>query len=349
MPTQNQGVPFKVAAARHRQSLVKTFSFASGQRVSLGLDNIGYLNQGMLVADLTVTVGTTGTVTDAAQAVSNFFPFIGLRSPQGEQIWSTNSRDVWDFNYRLDTGVTPATDAQYATWAPGTSGAQNVHFRLRIPVALNDKRNFDFGLLMRQINNNQFYLDIQMAQGSDLVGAGSCVISSITGTVSWEEIYFDAVQAGSGVIPPNFAQYVRLRSITAPAALANGQNDVSYSTGPVITDVFHRLVNNGNADASITNLSYIETKANKGNQIEYRTGSRLSYDVAMHLGKTLRAGVYQLDFCDDTDSCDETTARDFINSNLATQLDFFVQYAGTPSGTINQIQTLYREIVTLAG
>ena len=347
MQAASNGVPFKVAAARHRQSLVKTINWATGQRQSIPLDNTGYLNGGQLVADLTVTVGTTGTVTDAAQAASNFFPYIGLRSPQGEQVWSTNSRDVWDFNYRLDAGVNPASDAQYATWAPGTAGAQAVHFRLRIPVALNDKRNFDFGMLMRQINNNQFTLDLQMAAFSDLVGAGTCVITSITGTVSWEEVFYDAVQQGSGVVPPNFAQYVRLRSITAPNALAQGQNDVSYSTGPVLVDAFHRLINNGSADGVITNLASIEVKANKGNSIEYRTGSRLAYDQLMHLGKALRAGVYHEDFCDDTDSVNETTARDFINSNLATQMDFFMQYNGAPAGT-SQIQSLYREIVTLA-
>lgn len=347
MNNGNNGVPFKVAAARHRQSLVKTVTWATGQRQSLGLDNIGYLNGGQIVADLTVTVGTTGTVSDAAAAASNFFPYIGLRSPQGEQIWSTSSRDVFDLNYRLDRSVTPASDSQYATWAPGTAGAQTVHFRLRIPVALNDNRNFDFGMLMRQINNNQFYLDVQQANFSDLVGSGSCIISSITGSWSWEETYYDAVQQGSGVIPPNFAQYVRLRSITAPQALANGQNDVSYATGPVIVDAFHRLINNGAADGVITNLSYIETKANKGNQIEYRTGSRLAYDNQMHLGKALRAGVYHLDFCDDLGAVNETSARDFINSNMATQLDFFVQYGGAPGGT-SQIQSIYREIVTLA-
>ena len=88
--------------------------------------------------------------------------------------------------------------------------------------------------------------------------------------------------------------------------------------------------------------------ANKGNEIDNRTGNRLAYDQNQHLGKSLRAGVYHEDFFDDSDAVNETTARDFINSNLAAQLDFFLQYAGTPSGTINQVQSFYREIVTLA-
>jgi hypothetical protein len=340
-----QSIPFRAASARHRKSSVYTIPWASGSRVSLGLNNIGYQNELQIKLNLTLTVSGSGTVTDAANAVSNYLPIIGLRSPQGEYIWSTNSRDLFDFQYRYWDSVTPSSDPSYATWSPASATAQNVQLRLRIPTAINDGTNFDFGMLMRQISNNQFYLDLNMANlTSDLQGAGSCTISSITGTITVEEIYYDAVQ-DPRVIPPNFNQYIRLRSAQSPS-LITGLNDVRYDTGPVIMDALHRIMNNGAADGTIANVAYIQTLANKGNEIDNRTGDRLAFDSTMHLGKNFRAGCYHLDFCDDADLVNATKGRDLINSNLAAQLDFMIQYGGTPSGSSN-INTVYREIVTL--
>lgn len=339
-------VPFKTEAALHRESLVQSFNWNSGKKQTLRLDNTGYFNEGHLILDLTVTVtGAGGTVTDNDVAQSNWFPYIGLRSPQGEQIWSASSRDFYDKNYMLDKAVNPTSDPSYAAWIPANAGAQNIHCHLRIPVALNLKRNFDFGMLMRQISNNQFMLDLLMANPSDLVGNGTAVIA-IAGTVTWEESYFDAIEEGSNIEPPNFAQYIRRRSQLEGNPLVKGSNDVKYDCGPVLIDCFHRLINNGVADGTIANVTSCLVKANKGNEIENRTGERLAYDQTMHLGQKLRNGVYRHDYQDDTDNVNETTARDFINSNLASQLDFYYTYAGTPAG-VAQIDSYYDEIVTL--
>lgn len=343
----NPTVAFKTEAARHRKSLVQQFNFASGQRKTLGLDNTGYLNEGHLIADLVITVtGAGGTVQDADVAKSNFFPYIGLRSPQGEQVWSTSSKDMFDKNYMLNTAVNPTVDPSYATWVPATAGAQTVHLHLRLPVALNDKRNFDFGMLFRQVQNNQFQLELGMASAGDLVGTGTCVIASITGTVTWEETFYDAVEEGSDVIPPNFSQYIRRRSNLEGIALVKGNNRVRYDCGPVLMSAFHRLTNNGSADGNVANLISVLVKANVGNEIDFRTGERISYDNTMHLGQKLRNGVYRQDYQDDTDAVNETTARDFINSNQAAQLDFNINYGGTPAGT-SYIESCYDEIVTL--
>lgn len=337
---------FREAAARHRFSLQYSIPWATGARVTVPLNNIGYLNELQILFNLTVTVGTAGTVTDAVQAKTNYLPYLALRSPQGAQIWSTNSRDIDAFNFRLWKNRSAASDPSYATWSPGSATAQSVIYRLRIPVAMNDDYNFDLGLLMRQISNNQFFLDMQFATFANLIGTGSVVITSIAGTVVVEEIYYDAVVAGSNVQPPNFSQFIRLRSLQSNA-LVQGQNDVRYDTGPIMTDAMHLFVNNSSADGSIPNLSYINFVANKGNSIDNRTGQRIAYDNAMHLGQALPAGWYHEDFNDDNEMVNATRARDFINSALAAQLDFLAQYGGTPSGT-SYIESLYREIVTLA-
>jgi hypothetical protein len=333
-------------------SQVYTVPWQTNQRVPIPLNNWGYWNECQILLSLSVVIGTGGTVTDAVQAASNYLTTIDLRSPQGEQIWSTNSRDLYDFNYRLERGVTPSNDPSWTTTTYASAATYPVNFRLKIPVALNNGSNFDFGMLMRQLANNQFILNIGMCNGqSDLVGSGSAVVTSISGTVTVEEIYYDSVPSTPPpppaplVQPPDFAQYLRLRSQTNVNALVNGQNLVSYDTGPIMCDALHRVINNSAADGTIGNVTYINMTANGGNLVEQRTGNRIAYDNEQHLGKKLNNGVYHLDYVDDLATVNATQARDLINSNLATSLKMNVQYQGTPTGT-SQIQSLYREIVT---
>lgn len=343
---------FRTGAARHRESLVYPITYAAGKSSTQLLNPWGYLSELQILFQLAIVVGTGGTVTDNDAAQSNFLPQIGLRSPQGEQIWSSNSRDLTDFAYRLNRSTSPFTDPNYVAWTPGAAGTYNINFRLRIPVALDDGSNFDLGLLQRQINSNQFALTFTMAQASDLVGSGTCAITSITGTFYIEEVYYDAVRPGQTVngaplSEPSFAQYIRLRS-TNLGALVNGTNNVKYDTGPVLVDAMHRIINNSKADSTVANVQQIQLKANGGTEYDTRTGNRIVFDQADHLGKALRAGVYHEDFCDDTQMVNATMARDMINSNQATQLSFFVNYTGTPSG-YSDIQTIYRELVTFGG
>lgn len=345
-----QAVAFRTAAARHRYSQQYTLSNVSlGKRYTIALNNIGYLSEIQVVGDFTIS-NTLGTVTDADQAKYNWFPTIALRSPQGTQVWQTNSRDLFNFNFRLFKSVVPSGDPNWVTLNAGSTSSQNIHFRLRIPVSGNDGRNFDLGMLMRQISNNQFFLDLQIAAVADLVGSGTDVFTLTTGTVTVEEIYYDAVIQGSNVQPPNFQQYIRLRSLASPA-LINGVNDIRYDTGPVVTDAMFLCINNGAADTNAggsasSTLTQIQVLANKGNNIDTRTGNRLVYDNYMHLGKALPGGVTHEDFWDDVEEVNQTLGRDLINSALAAQFDFMYQYSGTPAGT-SYIEEFYRELVTL--
>lgn len=343
---------YREAAARHRYSQQYTVNWKTGKRTSLPLNNIGYLSEIQIVGDITVVIavgGTTPTDTDAAKY--NWLPYIGLRSPQGTQVWSTNSRDLFAFNFRLTKSVQPSGDPAWVMPTYGTPGTYNVHFRLRIPVSANDGRNFDMGMLMRQISNNQFFLDIQMAAASDVVGTGTNFsITDASSILTVEEIYYDAVIQGSNVQPPNFQQYLRLRSLQSNA-LVNGQNDLRYDTGPVIADAMFLAINNSAFDAnaggsSSANLTQIQLLANKGNNIDTRTGNRLVYDNYMHLGKALPGGWTHEDYFDDLEEVNATLGRDLINSALAAQLDFMYQYSGTPAGT-SYIEQFFREIVTL--
>jgi hypothetical protein len=229
--------------------------------------------------------------------------------------------------------------------------------RFRIPVSFNDGDQFDMGLLMRQISNSQFYLTLQMAQVTDLIGAGTGAFTSVTGSIIVEEIYYEAVANNGPVMAPNFTNIVRLRS-NQTSSLVNGNNDLRYDQGPVLTDAFIRPMNAGAVDttaSSITaqpgNLGYVQFLANLANEVDNRTGYRLRYDNAQHLGKVLRPGIVHEDFFDDTgggSAVNTTRMRDFINSNASSQLDFWVNYLGSP-GANSFIAVFYREVVALGG
>ena len=354
------------------------------------LNNVGYLAELQIMLNLSLTTGTAvtaGSTYDGQAAASNFLPFINLQTPQGEQVWTTNSRDLYDFQYRLfhaDQGITSAAnpaappqfgsgnnallaqggpvafDPSYSMYVLATTTAQSIIVRYRIPVSFNDGDNFDMGLLMRQISNSQFYLTLQMAQTTDLWGnstGGTFTTATVTGSVIIEEIYYEAVANNGPVQPPNFTNIVRLRS-NQTSSLVNGLNDLRYDQGPVLTDAFIRPMNAGVADTTAptgtvnpSNIAYIQFLANLANEVDNRTGYRLRYDNAAHLGKALRPGVFHEDFFDDTgggSAVNVTRMRDFINSNASSQLDFWVSYAGSP-GAGSNLAVFYREVVALGG
>lgn len=341
-------VPFRTAAARHRKSSIYTIPWITGGRQSIGLNNVGYLNALRILCNLSIVVGTGGTVSDAA-AQLNFLPTIGLRSPAGEQIWSWSSRELYDYNMRYFPVVTPQTDPSFTNWTPGTAATYPVQLRLYAPLALNDGTGFDLGMLMRQLSNNQYYLDLQFAANADLVGTGTSVISSITGSIIVSEVFYDAIAANANppVAPPDFSHFIRMRGIQSNA-LVNGQNVIQYAVGPVIVDNLFRVMNNSIADASaVANTAFVQLQSDSSTEIDNRTGADLAYDVTMHLGKAMRPGVFLEDYCDDVDKVNATMGRDFINSNLAAQLQYNFQYTGTPTGT-SFIQQTYREIIGLS-
>jgi len=335
---------FRQVAARTRKSAVYTIAAPSpGSTVTQQLNNTGYLEALWVTCFGTATVtGAGGTVTDARAAQTNLLPRIVLRSPQGEIIVSSSSKDIVDFNKRLfpaDIDLLPGK----VVWNPAVAGAYNFVLQFKLPVALNDGMNFAVGQLMRQISNNFFYLDITFAQNTDLVGAGTAVVALTNQSVQIGETYYDSIPAGANVVPPDFTEFVRLRSQSF-SPLAQGQNIVAYATNPVLTDAQFRIVNNGAADGTVADLSYIETTTNFGTVIDHRTGLDYVRDNYLAYEKAEPAGVYLLDFNDDFSIVNATQRRDWINSQNVANLQFNVQYAGVPGG-INQIQMLFREIV----
>lgn len=347
MADASQGVDFRSAAARNRTSQVYSVPAVLGSRVSIQQHNDGYLAELMLNPNWTLSV-TSGTVTDAAQAASNHFPFIGIKNPDGDYIWSTNSRDLFDFCYRLYYGQVISSQPGYAAINFGSTSSQSLNYWLKVPVSMNDGFNFDTGLLMRQLSNVFFFLELAHCAVSDLVGSGTATFTITSGTTGVSEVTYDAVDPNSNppVAPPSFAEYVQYRSLQS-GPLQNGSNDLSYAIGPVLTDVFLRLINNGAADGTLANLTYVDVKINQRQVIDHRTGAQLAVDQFVMTGNTYRAGVYHENYYDDRDSLNTTMGRDFINSEKGAQLDHFVQYGGTPSGT-SFVGQFFRELVGAA-
>ena len=291
----------------------------------------------------TIDVTAAGTVTDARAAQTNFVPRLVLRSPQGEIIHATSSKDLADFGKRLSAADID-NFAGKVVWNPATVGTYNVVFPFKIPIALNDGMNFTVGELMRQISNNFFYLDLTFASMTDLAGSGTVVATLSNMSIVVDEVYYDSVPVGANVIPPDFTEFVRYRSQQF-APLSSGQNVIAYATNPTLTDAMFRLVNAGAADGTIANLSYIETTTNFGTVIDNRSGFALARDNYLAYQKALPAGVYIEDFNDDFSIVNATQRRDWIASKNVANLQFNVQYAGTPVSGLNAVQVFFREIV----
>ena len=355
--------PFRSAATRHR-NISYTRSWTTGQPIYINLNRQGYLAALRFNLALTVTASTAAASGDLPDpdVLTNFFPLIALKSPQGDYLVSVSSRDLLDFNFRLRYALqncyttqsgtasthtqTGILDPSFVGINPASTSAQSINVNFELPISLNDGLNFETGLLMRQLASNDFQLQLNCAALSDLGNVGTSghwTISTITGTVYIEEVWYEAVNPNA-VTPPDFAAIIKLRNSTfGPCVI--GDNFVPYSTGPTLLDAIHR-VQDGTA-ASTTNVNYLKMLANRQTEIENRRSADIQRDNFWKLGKNMRNGIYHIDFFDDSDVCNQSRARDFINSNMAAQLDTVVNTLAAFTTAGSAIYSFYRELVTL--
>jgi hypothetical protein len=345
---------FRQVATRHRTTSY-TYAYQRGLPIYIPLNRQGYLAELRIKFEGSVAVGTGGTVTDP-YATINFFPSIGLRSPQGDYLVSLSSRSLWTQNFRYRDNTTDAlpfgvtlTGLQRpdaTTWNPGSATTQPVDISYIIPIAMNLGQNFDTGLLLTQIANNDFILQLNCAGNSDLVGSGSSVISSITGSIYIEAVWFELVDPSQAQVP-DIHTICRLRDSTFNP-LVTGDNYISYQLGPVLMDETLTLFTNVTPDTSNgVNFNYIKKLANRQIELENRRGKDIYRDNFLDFGKQLPNGVFWLNFFDDYSVVNVTRARDFINSNLAAQLDTVVNIASGTTLSSAQCVSIYRELVTL--
>ena len=357
---------FRQAAAKHKNGNAYQRTYVAGQPNYIPLNRQGYLNRLFINFNGTVTVGTAqvaGDIPDQGSLI-NFFPVMAIKSPQGDYIHSYTARSLFEFDHRLHPATVPGNapnftqsgiqDPTFAGINPALATAQAVNVNYEMPIALNDGLNFDTGLLMRQVANNDFTLQLTAAQASDLYGpantlsgtGGHFTISSIVGTIYIEEEWYEAVNPNQ-VQAPDFHSIIKLRDqIYAPLVI--GDNYIPYSLGPTLLDIMHRVVLNNTGDT--TNgvaLNYIKVLINKQVEIENRRGADVVRDNFYHLIKRLPQGVFHLDFFDDSNEVNVTRARDFINSNLASQLDSVINVSSGTTLNNPYVSTTYRELVTL--
>lgn len=332
-------------AARH-QNVHSTDAFAIGQTIYRPLRRSGYLAG--LKINVNGQIGVTTGTQDDADAITNILPFIGIKSPQGTYLVSLSSRDLFDFNYRLKRGVSPASDPSYAPINAGATSTQTINYNFFLPIAMNAGLNVETGLLMRQIANCDFMLEMRCAQSSDLAGSGTLAIAAAgTGVVvTVEEIWFEAVDPAN-TVPPPFNTFVRLRSQLALTPLAAGAvNPINYPVGPVILDAMFRTVEN--KVAAHANIQQLQLQSNFNNVIQARNADQVRLDNYWDYGKAFPNGVFLLNFTDDGAAVNESRMRDIINSIAAAELDFFVQTKQAFNAANSSVTAIYRELVPLA-
>lgn len=357
---------FRAAASRHRNGNSYARTWTTGQPIFITLNRQGYLNWMRGTLDLSVTVGTVDAGTDVVDTATlyNFLPLIAIKSPQGDYIHSYSLLNLLDFNNRLFPTINPYVPSGQTLagvnnpFAVGilksSATVQTIHVDFIIPIGLNLGLNFDTGMIMRQIANNDFVLQVNCANFTDLYGpnntlsgtGGHFTITAISGTFNAEEIWYEAVNPNL-VTPPSFNTIVKLRS-QQYGPLVIGDNYIPYSLGPTLLDQMLRITTNLQGDTSVgANFPYIKFLANKQVEIENRRGQDVIYDNFFELQKRLPAGVFHMNFFDDRDVVNQTSARDFINTNLASQLDTVVNVANGTTLAGSSVQTMYRELVSL--
>jgi hypothetical protein len=329
------------AAARHR-NVHTTIAFVAGSTLNIPLRKSGYLSEFRLNINGTVTPGAAATIADADAAI-NYLPFIGIKSAQGSYIHSYSLRDLVDYNYRLTGGgVSPLADPTYTGFAVGTATAQAVNLNVIMPVSINSGLNVETGLLLRQIPNAEFNLELRCALPADQTITQTAMTYALT--ICVEEIWFEAV--GAGVIPPAFNTIVRLRKQSFGPMTAGGDYEIKYPVQPTILDSMLRVIEN--AVAAHVHVNTISLVANHQNQLESRRMQDIRAENYRHFAKGFRNGIFLLDFTDDGDGVNETRSRDFVNSAGAAELTFVVNTLSSFVATSSQTDMILRELVPLA-
>ncbi len=336
---------FWEAAARH-QNQMSADAFSVGQPIYRPLRRSGYLSLLKINVNGQLAV-TTGTQTDA-DAITNILPKIALRSPQGTYLISTSSRALMAFNYRMFAGVSPLSEPSYAPIVAATTAVQNINYNMYLPLSINPYLNVETGMLLRQLANNDFILELQCASSADVAGSGTLAIANGgTGVnVTVEELWFEAVDALK-VVPPPFNTFCRLRDQLALSPLVAGMaNTVNYPVGPVLLDALFRTVENG--AAAHANIANIGLLANWNNQLQQRNGDQIRLDNYTSFGKAFPNGTFLLEFLDDSGVVDATRMRDVINSAAAAELDFLFTTKAGFNVANSSIFATFRELVPLA-
>lgn len=336
---------FWEAAAKHI-NVHSTDTFTIGQTIYRPLRRSGYLAG--LKINVNGQIGVTTGTQDDAEMISQILPFIGIKSPQGTYLVSTSSRALFDLSFRLFAATSSSLDPSYAPIAAGTTGTQTINYNFFLPISINPGLNVETGLLMRQIANNDFMLEMRCATSADLAGSGTLAIAAAgTGVVvTVEELWFEAVDPAK-VVPPAFNTFVRLRDQLALSPLTAGQqNIVNYPVGPVLLDSLWRIVEN--KVAAHANVASLGLLANFNNQLQLRNQDQIRLDNYMKYGKAFQTGILLMEFLDDSGVVNETRMRDIINSAAAAELDFVINTKSTFNATNSNAFVTYRELVPLA-
>lgn len=342
MGQAQQKMSFWQGFAKH-VNVETTFTYNQlGQQFTPTLRRSGLLVQ--LNFNINGTIGvTTGTAPDG-DTVTNFFPFIGLRSPQGLYLVTTSMRGLLDLNYRLYRATSPISDPSFQGPNVGATSTQNININFAMPLSLDPGINVETGILLRQLANNDFTLEMRGASSADLAGVGTAVFAAPNLVVTVEAVWSEI--PNSAFVPPALNNYVRLRDqlLTQPLA-AGANNDINYPVGPVILDILWRITENG--AASSTNVQQIGLFAQTTNQIELRNADQIRLNNYQFYGKAFRNGVMLQQWVDDGAGVNESRMRDWINSAAAAQITLRVYTKAAFNTANSSAVATFRELMPL--
>jgi len=336
---------FRQAAARRRQSSVYILNLTSGQPYQQELRHVGYLNNLYLKVTGTITVGTTGTVQET-QDSENYLPLLQILTPASNSPHTMSFRSLMGLNYKLFKSTNPRTAPGYAIWAPGTSGAQNIQVVCRLPLALNNGRNFATCLVPRN-SQQAWYLSGRAAAPGDLVGSGSAVVTVTSLTLEIGEEWYDAIGMAN-VIMPDFLIASRIREAVPKTSLATTDNTFPYPTpGPTLLELFHQVYLGPNGTLNHASVDRVQLFADGEYYFDDRNAPQVRDDDMQAYGQALPTGWLGESFFEDTLVQNESLGRDQIDATLYSQLLHNVRLLTNANIANSKVVTLYRELVDL--
>jgi hypothetical protein len=345
-PAQKPKRPFR-DGTRQRFVPVTSIPYAAGQAATpIYLPKTGFVNALILTLTGTMTLSNTGTLTDdGAYALFNRIKF-GLN--QGSQnLFDTTGYGAYLVQRWLRQGndptkagsgdTTPNADI-YA--APVASGANVWQLSLRIPIALNDGRDFDIGIINVQSPQVQALLQIQWGNPLDAVSLATGFVGTLT--VGYEA--YDVPDQTLYDNPPVFI----VRTIEEDLPFSN-LGDVPYtypSLGVILQDHIIHRINGARSDV----FDGVRIRANLNDEVYNQIRSQMKYLGRMRNGLNPITGVVSYDWYNAWEQMSAGDDRDAFDSERLASLQAISTISSTAVlGANNNKVTHVRRLMQSVG
>jgi hypothetical protein len=302
-----QLLPYALGARRIPIPL-GSIPFAAGSQTNFKLPKTGLLGALQLRFVGTVTVGTAGAATTPQlwNIIKNYLVTANLgyqyRNMDGETLLLKADMD-FDGNNDVLTG-----SPTFKTYNPASATAQPVNFVLEDHISLNEDLNFTDFMVSCQTYDDDKYVSITFGAITDIIGEGGTeVITSITGTLFIDGLYFSIPDLKQYALPPTLGKQTQQcltdAGYSGGLVVANADNTIHLTPvqGPRYMQIAYKCKFNGVSDTADVNslVNTVVLKANSSVELERYAAQTLIQRAYNLYGRKLLNGWVLLDYLSD--------------------------------------------------